>query len=63
MGKVVVSIFSVIGDCEAWSEISAENMANDIFDKMDVDIDGICLRGRMYQVLSEKNAIFNMLTN
>ena len=38
-------------------------MANDIFDKMDVDKDGIFLRGRIYQVLSEKNAIFNMLTN
>ena len=63
MVKVVASIFSVFGDCEAGNEISTEKMANDIFVKMDVDKDGIFLRGRIYQVLSEKNAIFNMLTN
>ena len=63
MVKVVASIFSVFGDCEAGNEISAEKMANDIFVKMDVDKDGNVSEEEFIKCCLKENTIFNMLTN
>ena len=63
MVKVVASIFSVFGDCEAGNEISTEKMANDIFVKMDVDKDGNVSEEEFIKCCLKENAVFNMVTN
>ena len=63
MVKIVASIFSLFGECEVVNIASAEDTANEIFTKMDVNKDGTVSEEEFINCCLQDKTISELLTN
>ena len=62
MKKAVKAIFSVFGDCPTKSEVSAEDVAKEIFEKMDVDKDGNVSTDEFIAYCLNESTVYDILS-